>query len=113
MKKIAETFRSARKIELVLVAVMIAVMAVLLLGQQDAAVTASGNAEQRLESILSRIEGAGRVDVMLCGEDGGYTGCVVIAEGAHDVRVVLKMQRAVQAAFGILPENTEIIASGG
>ena len=113
MKKIAETFRSARKIEIVLVAVMIAVMAVIMLGQNDVPASSSGSAEYRLKSLLSGIKGAGRVDVMLTGDENSYTGCVVIAEGARDMRVVLKMQRAIQAALDISPENIEIIASGG
>ena len=113
LKKIAEAFRSARKIELVLAAVLIAVMVLLLLGQHDAAISAPGGVEQRLEKLLCSIEGAGKVEVMLSGEESAYTGCVVIAEGADDVHVALKMQRAIQAALGILPENVEIIASGG
>ena len=113
MKKITEAFRSARKIEIVLVAVMIAVMVVILLGQNDAAVSSTGSTEQRLENLLADIEGTGRVNVMLSGDESGCTGCVVVAEGAQDMLVVLKMQRAVQAALGISPENIEIIASGG
>ena len=113
MKKLAEAFRSARKIEIVLLVVMIAVVAVVLLGQDGEHASSSVSAEDRLESLLSGIEGAGRVDVMLSGNEYGYAGCVVIAEGAHDMRVILKMQRAIQAALDILPENIEIIASGG
>ena len=113
MKRIADAFRAARKIEIVLVAVMIAVMAVIMLSQENAPSSAAGSEEQRMERLLSRIEGAGQVDVMINSGEDGVRGCVVVADGAGDMRVLLKMRRAVQAALDIPAENIEIIPSGG
>ena len=113
MKRIMEALRAARKIEIVLVLVFIAVLAVIVMDQGSLTASDAGSEEARLEKILSSIEGAGRVNIMLSGTDGAYRSCVVIAEGGDDMRIILKIQRAVQAATEIPPEKIEIIASGG
>lgn len=110
MGRILEAVKGARKIELALALVLIAVAMLVFMQQADSAALSD---EARLERLLSQIEGSGEISVMLSGEEGGYKGCVVIAEGGNDMRVVLKIQRAVQAALDISCENIEIIASGG
>lgn len=113
MKRIRELFRSARKLEIALAIVAAAVLALMLI-EQGAGPTASGTAEEmRLERLLERIEGAGQVSVLLGGGEGAYSGCVVVAGGAEDMRVCLKMQRAVMAATDLPLEKIEIIPSGG
>ena len=69
--------------------------------------------EARMERILSRIEGAGRVTVMLSGGEGAIEGAVVAASGAGDARVVLELQRAVRALTGLELEKIEIVKSKG
>jgi len=113
LKRILEAFRAARKIEIVLVLVFIAVMAVIVLDKGNFAVSGANSEEMRLERLLNHIEGAGNLEVMLSGADGEYRSCVVVADGANDMRVVLKLQRAVQAALDIPLEDIEIIPSGG
>ena len=113
MKRILEAFRAARKIEIVLVLVFIAVMAVIVLDKGNFAVSGANSEEMRLERLLNHIECAGNLEVMLSGGDGEYRSCVVVADGANDMRVVLKLQRAVQAALDIPLEDIEIIPSGG
>jgi len=113
LKRIAEAFRAARKIEIVLLAVFIAVLLAIILDQGAIAPSVASEAEIRLERLLSRIEGAGNVKVMLSGEEGAYSGCVVVADGAQEVQVSIKILRAVQAAMSIPAENIEIISSGG
>ena len=112
MKRILEMFRSARKIEF-LIAVVIAALLVLILIDQGGFGSQANGPEARLERLLSRIDGAGKVSVMLSGAEDTLNGCVVVAGGADDVGVALKMQRAVMAATDLPLEKIEIIPSGG
>ena len=76
--------------------------------------------EQRLEAVLSRIDGAGAVRVLvteeagrqsLAGEDGEagrIIGVLIVAEGADDLGVSLALQQAVQALLQIDLNQIEI-----
>ena len=67
--------------------------------------------ERRMAEVLSTIAGAGEVEIVLYRnqqnvfEDGGMvTGAVVVAQGADDAGVRLRLIRAVRTLLG-LPEN--------
>ena len=63
-----------------------------------------------MQRILSKIDGAGRVHVMIARDDGGdCTGVVVVASGAEDVEVMLRLQRAVQALTDLELSQIEIV----
>jgi len=93
--------------------------------------------EQRLSEILSRMEGAGQVEVMIhydvaedpqqtAAEAGASTdtalaseqpaqeadtsivGVVVVAEGASDIGVRMKLYQAVQTALQVQAEQVEV-----
>lgn len=103
MKRIMQALKSARWLEMTLIVVLMCIAAVVALsGAQDSPVRTAE--ETRLRSLLSEIDGAGRVDVVL-GEDGA----VVTAAGAGRIDVMLKLQRAVQAATGFELRRIEII----
>ena len=103
MKRIMQALKSARWLEMTLIVVLMCIAAVVALsGVQDS--PARTAEETRLRSLLSEIDGAGRVDVVL-GEDGA----VVTAAGAGRIDVMLKLQRAVQAATGFELRSIEII----
>lgn len=56
--------------------------------------------EQRLSLALSKMEGVGRVTVLLSekpGRDRGYSGAVVVCTGGGDPAVVLRVTLAVRA----------------
>lgn len=113
MKQFLGALRSARKIEICILAL---VLALLLLACIDHTATDGGGAsseEARMQRILSAIDGAGRVRVMLsCDADGGYTGAVVAASGAEDIAVQLRIQRAVTTLTGLELEQIEIVKYG-
>lgn len=111
MKQLIEALRSARKIEIFIIAAVVCTLAVLWMG--GGAQTATGSEEEvRMARILSRIEGAGSVSVMIASsEDGAATGVVVAASGAGDVRVMLEMQRAVRTLTGLELDRIEIVKS--
>lgn len=112
MKKIMEVLRGARWFEILLAAVAVAVL--ILLQMRDAA-PSGGNTEleKRLCAVLGRIEGVGRVEVMVT-EDGQNRpdGVLVVAEGASDMAVCLRLQYAVQTLLGTEVSRIEIVPYG-
>ncbi len=64
--------------------------------------------ETRLASILSGIEGVGQVQTMITREDGTITGVLVIAEGAEDISVMLKLLSATSTVMGVDKKVVEI-----
>lgn len=57
--------------------------------------------ENRLASILEGLEGVGRVETMITREDDTIVGILVIAEGAEDIAVRLRLLSAVTTAMGV------------
>lgn len=57
--------------------------------------------EERLASILGGIEGAGRVETMITRRDDEVVGVLVIAEGADDISVMLRLLEATTTAMGV------------
>ena len=109
MKQLFEALRSARKIEILVLVIMLCVLFVLSLGGETTPDAVSE--EERLEHILSRIDGAGDVSVMLSRDEQGIRGCVAAATGAEDMRVMLEMQRALRTLTGLDLERIEIVKS--
>ena len=70
----------------------------LMLGTQ--AETASTE-ESRISRVLSTIQGAGDVEVAVYYEDAVPCGAVVVAQGAGDVAVQLRLAAAVTTLLGI------------
>ncbi|MGN0704932.1 MAG: hypothetical protein ACI4LD_10235 [Lentihominibacter sp.] len=68
-----------------------------------------GGTESELCMILSDINGAGNVDVMLqYGEDEKITGAIVTAEGAGNPVVKNNLINAVMAVFNIPSSSVEV-----
>ena len=58
--------------------------------------------EARLASVLRGLEGVGRVETMITrGADDEIVGIIVIAEGAEDIAVRLRLLSAVTTAMGV------------
>lgn len=79
--------------------------------------------ELRLENILSKISGTGKVDVMITYEaesadadsepiSSKPLGAVVIAQGADNLEVRIKIQQAVQTVLGIEARQVKIFEMG-
>ena len=111
MSRLRESLRSARKIELLILIVFVCAMLVIALSGRD---TQNTDAEARMRALLSKIEGAGRVRVMLSEDaEGNCTGAVIATPGADDVRVVLELERAVRTLTGVPLDRIEIVKSTG
>lgn len=110
MKQLFEALRAARKIELLVIAAVLCALLLLYMGDGEGG--AANEAEARMERVLSRIEGAGRVSVMISeGAGGEIVGAVVVAGGADDLHVSLELQRAVQTLTGLELEQIEVAKS--
>lgn len=112
MKQLMEALRAARKLELFILVAAVGIL--LALGMGAGFGDGGANTEERrMERILSSIEGAGRVTVMLSGDaETGYTGAVVASPGAGNIAVSLRLQQAVRALTELELEEIEIVKSG-
>ncbi len=94
-------------------------------GKDDSSVPApSSEIEQKLESILAKISGAGNVDVLITYRDTAVNaedksdiipqtlGAVILADGADDLGVRIQIQQAVQTALGIEANQVKIFKTG-
>lgn len=108
MRQVFETIKAARWLELAIAAGLVCVLLVLALGSGSE--SAASDEEARMQRLLSKIDGAGRVSVMLARNDAGEcTGAVVVASGAENVEVMLRLQRAVQALTNLELSQIEIV----
>lgn len=110
MKRLLERLRGARGIEWFAALALAALLALMLLKPVSGGGASGTPLERRVERILRRIEGAGRVSAMITqGEDGAVTGAVIVAEGLSDVKTYLRLQRAVSALLDVDADRIEII----
>lgn len=82
----------------ILAALFFCVVMCLLLGAQQE--TASTE-ESRISRVLSAIQGAGDVEVAVYYEDAVPCSAVVVAQGATDIAVQLRLASAVTTLLGI------------
>lgn len=89
-----------------IIAVALIIYSTVMTAKNKSDVKTSANAvmtseEQRLSSILSNIDGAGRVETMITQQDGKIVGVLVIAEGADSITVRLRLMDATVTALGV------------
>ena len=102
-------FSSLWKNNRVLAALLCAGLVLLLIpsGRKSASGGAEGaftDEEKRLASVLSRMEGAGETAVLLArgpGRNDGFTGAVIVCQGASSAEVRLRIVEAVRAFTGL------------
>ncbi len=73
----------------------------------------SSSEESRISRVLSAIEGAGTVEVAVYFEDAVPCGAVVVADGAGDVAVQLRLLSAVTTLLGINQNRVSIYEREG
>ena len=107
--------RCMRRVELFASLTVAAVLALLALNTTN---TGGGSEktvlEQRLEDALKRIDGVGRITVMVTEDnEGNAEGVLVVAEDLEDVGPYLCIQRAVVALLNVEPVRVEIVGRWG
>lgn len=89
--------------------VLCAALCMLLGAQGESAATEEG----RISRVLSAIEGAGAVEVAVHYEESIPCSAVVVAQGAGDVAVQLRLASAVTTLLGIDPSRVAIYEREG
>ena len=94
----------------ILAALLFCVAMCLMLGLQS---KAASTEESRISRVLSAIDGAGTVEVAVYYEDTLPCGAVVVADGAGDVTVQLRLISAVTTLLGIQQDRVAIYEREG
>lgn len=94
----------------ILVALLFCVALCLMLGVQG---EGASTEESRISRVLSAIDGAGAVEVAVYYEESVPCGAVVVAEGAGDVAVQLRLVSAVTTLLGINQDRVAIYEREG
>lgn len=82
--------------------------------KETPAKSAASPLEKRLEALLSQIDGAGEVRVMVTeSETGGIVGAVVITGGKLSMLTYLNLQSAVQTLLDIDMSRIRVIGGPG
>ena len=89
----------------ILASLIFCVALCLMLGSHD---SIPATEEDRLRQVLSAIDGAGSVDIAVYYEESVPCGAVVVAQGARDVAVQLRLVSAVTTLLGIHQERVAI-----
>lgn len=93
----------------ILAALLFCMALCLMLGAQDSASTE----ESRISRVLSAIDGAGQVEVAVYYEEAIPCGAVIVADGAGDVSVQLRLLSAVTTLLGVNQERVAIYEREG
>ena len=72
--------------------------------------TFQNDEETRLSSILSSVEGAGEVETMITKSSGQVVGVLVIADGANNPLVRLRLLQAASSALGVDSEIVSVMS---
>jgi len=112
LKLLVEAFKSARKAEIIIVAAALLMLLLLGVGNTISENDAVTDEERRMQRILSQIEGAGNVKVMLStDESGALMGAVIAAPGAEGIAVQLRLQQAVHTLTELELDRIEVVKS--
>jgi len=69
--------------------------------------------DHRISNVLSQISGAGAVSVAIHREDTVPCGAIVVADGADDVAVQLRLTAALSSLLGLDPERIAVYPREG
>ena len=94
----------------ILAALLFCVALCLMLGTGEAE---SGTEESRISRVLSAIQGAGKVEVAVYYEETVPCGAVVVADGAGDIAVQLRLLSAVTTLLGVEQSRVAIYEREG
>lgn len=108
--KIFQKLKSIKHIEII-VAIAFAVIVLLIYSSSTETRTSSTQTdlETRLECVLSDIDGAGNVSVLINSNNDQIDGVIVVCSGADDIGVKLNILRAVETVLKIPTSQIEIL----
>lgn len=88
-----------------LAAIALCVIFCLLAGQGS---SPTPSEEERISSVLSQVKGAGAVEVSVYYEDAIPTGALIVADGAGDIAVRLRLTSALTSLLGLEEERISV-----
>ncbi len=109
-------FEKIKGIKNIKIIVLIFIIAIALIIYSNVATTKQSeqtfqnDEEARLSSILSSVEGAGEVETMITKSSGQVVGVLVIAEGANNPLVRLRLLQATSSALGVDYEIVSVLS---
>ena len=119
---IVAKLRGVKNIQIIVAILIIAVALIIysnVLGNKKSSANVSTSAsvmtdeEMRLASVLKTIDGAGDVSVMITKNGETVVGVIVIAEGAKDISVRLRLLDATATALGIEKSIVNVYSKSG
>ena len=122
MARLSAAMKRSKRLEITIYCVLAGLALILFItgisgggGVHKLADAGRSDTEKRLIKVLSGLDGAGSVAVMITynnsiqgEENNGICGVIVIAQGAHDMTVRVSLIRAVQTVLGVGREKVEI-----
>ncbi len=109
-------FEKIKGIKNIKIIVLIFIIAIALIIYSNVATTKQSeqtfqnDEEARLSSILSSVEGAGEVETMITKSSGQVVGVLVIADGASNPLVRLRLLQATSSALGVDYEIVSVLS---
>lgn len=109
-------FEKIKGIKNIKIIVLIFIIAIALIIYSNVATTKQSmqtfqnDEETRLSSILSSVEGAGEVETMITKSSGQVVGVLVIADGANNPLVRLRLLQAASSALGVDSEIVSVMS---
>ena len=94
----------------ILAALIFCVALCLMMGTDS---SGSSAGENRISRVLSAIQGAGEVEVAIYYEDTVPCGAIVVADGASDIAVQLRLLSAVSTLLGVNQDRVAIYEREG
>ena len=102
---------AVKNLKIMVIAIIISIGLIIYSGvstNESGAVSNMDQEENRLASTLSQIEGVGAVQTMITRNGSEVTGVLVIAEGAENISVMLKLLDATSTVMGVDKSVVEV-----
>ena len=112
-KGVFEKIKGIKNIKIIVLIFIIAIALIIysnVATTKRSAQTFKNDEETRLSSILSSVEGAGEVETMITKSSGQVVGVLVIADGANNPLVRLRLLQAASSALGVDSEIVSVMS---
>lgn len=112
-KGVFEKIKGIKNIKIIVLIFIIAIALIIysnVATTKQSAQTFQNDEETRLSSILSSVEGAGEVETMITKSSGQVVGVLVIADGANNPLVRLRLLQAASSALGVDCEIVSVMS---
>ena len=114
LKGMFEKIKGIKNIKIIALVFIIAIALIIysnvVASDKDEKQSFQNDEETRLASILSSVEGAGEVETMITKSSGQIVGVLVIATGANNPLVRLRLLNAASSALGVDSETVSVMS---